>query len=214
MYHHVSRIRPGGDLDNASGGKLWSNPPKPSSRSALDLHCFVWANLDLHAGLARSSNPSYDCQLAPRYGGSRDQYLCVGISTPCGHTDSCDSQDGADEPCEHGRLSLVRPVIIRNFVARNKKATTQDRNVCGKLIKLPRRERDDGAGLISKLCLLDQRMQSLDRSLPVLHRDKQIDRMRRQHITVGDNPVMSENLQCPERQFRRNAAEAGETHRA
>jgi hypothetical protein len=66
----------------------------------------------------------------------------------------------------------------------------------------------------SKLCLLDKRMQRLNRGLPGLHRDKQTDRMRRQYVHVGDNPVMSENLQRPERQFRRNAAEAGETHRA
>ncbi len=66
----------------------------------------------------------------------------------------------------------------------------------------------------SKLCLLDKRMQRLNRGLPVLRRDKQTDRMRRQHVHVGDNPVMSENLQRPERQFRRNAAEAGKTHRA
>ena len=60
LYYHVFRIRPGGDLDDASGGKLWSNPPKPSSWSALDLHCFAGANFDLHVRLARPSNPSYD----------------------------------------------------------------------------------------------------------------------------------------------------------
>jgi hypothetical protein len=66
----------------------------------------------------------------------------------------------------------------------------------------------------SNLRLLDERMQRLDCGLPALHGDKQADRMRRQHVFVGDNPVISENLQRPERQFRRNSAEAGETHRA
>jgi tRNA(Arg) A34 adenosine deaminase TadA len=64
------------------------------------------------------------------------------------------------------------------------------------------------------LCLLDKRMQRLDRGLPALHGDKQTDRMRRQHVLVGNNPVRPENLQRPERQFRRDAAETGETHRA
>lgn len=64
----------------------------------------------------------------------------------------------------------------------------------------------------TKLCLQDKGMQRLDCGLPALHGDKQADRMRRQHVLVGNNPVMFENLQCPERQFRRNAAEAGETH--
>lgn len=66
----------------------------------------------------------------------------------------------------------------------------------------------------SNLCLLDKRMQRLNRGFPVLHGDKQTDRMRRQHVVVGDNPVLSENLQRLERQFGRNAAEAGETDRA
>lgn len=57
-------------------------------------------------------------------------------------------------------------------------------------------------------------MQGFDRGLPALHRDKQADRMRRQYVTVGGNPVISENLQSPERQLGRNAAEAGETDRA
>jgi hypothetical protein len=60
LYQHISRIRPGSDLYGASGGKFWSNPPKSSGRSALDLHCFARADLDLHAGLARSPDPSYD----------------------------------------------------------------------------------------------------------------------------------------------------------
>jgi hypothetical protein len=60
FYHHFSLILPGGDFDYASGGELRSNPTKPSSQTALDLHCFAWADFNTHAVLARSSNPSDD----------------------------------------------------------------------------------------------------------------------------------------------------------
>ena len=60
FYHHLSLILPGGNFDYASGGELRSNPTKPSSRTALDLHCFVWANFNMHARLARAPNSSYD----------------------------------------------------------------------------------------------------------------------------------------------------------
>ena len=60
FYHHFSLILPGGNFDYASGGELRSNPTKPSSRTALDLHCFAWADFNTHAVLARSSNPSDD----------------------------------------------------------------------------------------------------------------------------------------------------------
>ena len=109
LYHHIFRIRPGSDLDDAGGGKLWSNPPKPSGRSAFDLHCLAWADFDLHVGLARSSNPSYDYQLAPRYVGSRDQYLCMRIFTPRDHAGGCDRCNSADKLCEHGKLSCHNP---------------------------------------------------------------------------------------------------------
>ena len=61
FYHHFSLILPGGNLDDAGGGELRSNPTKPSSRTALDLHCFAWADFNMHAVLARSPNPSDDC---------------------------------------------------------------------------------------------------------------------------------------------------------
>ena len=54
----------------------------------------------------------------------------------------------------------------------------------------------------SSLRLLDKRMQRLDRILPLLNSNKQTDRMRRQHILVRDNPVLSKNLQRAERQLR------------
>lgn len=111
LYHHLSRIRPRGDLDHASGGKLRSNPPEPSSRSAFDLHCLARANFDLHTGLARPSNPSYDYQLAPRYGGSRDQYFCMRMVTPRDHTGSGSNCDSADELCEHGKVFLSQSEI-------------------------------------------------------------------------------------------------------
>src|SRR5688572_24230574 len=60
---------------------------------------------------------------------------------------------------------------------------------------------------------LDQRMQRLDRGLAALHGDKQVYRMRRQNIFVGDNPVLLQNLYSLERQVRRNATEASEAHR-
>ena len=54
----LSYILPGGNLDYASGGELRSDPAKPSSRTALDLHGFAWADFNTHAVHARSSNPS------------------------------------------------------------------------------------------------------------------------------------------------------------
>ena len=60
FYHHFSLILPGRNFDYASGGELRSNPTKPSGRTALDLHCFAWADFKTHAVLARSSNPSDD----------------------------------------------------------------------------------------------------------------------------------------------------------
>ena len=43
-------------------------------------------------------------------------------------------------------------------------------------------------------------MQSLDRGLAVLDSNKQIDRMRRQNVLVGDDPLMLQNLHRLERQ--------------
>ena len=43
FYHHFSLILAGGDFDYASGRKLRSNPTKSTSRTALDLYCFVGA---------------------------------------------------------------------------------------------------------------------------------------------------------------------------
>jgi hypothetical protein len=60
FYHHFSLILPGSNFDYASRGELGSNPTKPSGRSALDLHCFAWADFKTHAVIARSSNPSDD----------------------------------------------------------------------------------------------------------------------------------------------------------
>jgi hypothetical protein len=101
-YHHFSLILAGGDFDDASGGKLSSNPTKPSSRTALDLYCFAWIDFELNGGLPQPSNPSDDHQLATRYGGSRDKNFCTRIFAPCDHTDRYNSGDGAAELCEHG----------------------------------------------------------------------------------------------------------------
>jgi hypothetical protein len=60
FYHHGSLIFPRSNFDYASGGELRSNPTKPASRTALDLHCFAWADFNTYAVLARSSNPSDD----------------------------------------------------------------------------------------------------------------------------------------------------------
>ena len=139
LYYHVSRIRPGGDLDDASGGKLWSNPPKPSSRRALDLHCFAWANFDLHVGLARPSNSSYDDQLAPRYVGGRDQYLCMRIFTPRDHEDGCNRCGSADELCEHGTVSCHNPGFNHH---RSMRTRTRLRQVERSAIKKKRVQRN------------------------------------------------------------------------
>jgi hypothetical protein len=104
LYYHVSRIRPGGDLDNASGGKLRSDPPKPPRRRALHLNCSGLANLYFHVGVARSSNPSYDYELSLRYRGRRDQYFCMCISSTCDHRGSGNSSNGADKPSPHANL--------------------------------------------------------------------------------------------------------------
>jgi hypothetical protein len=70
------------------------------------LHCFVWADFNMHARLARSPNSSYDRWLAARYGGSRDKYFCTRVSAPYDQTGSCNSYDGADKLCEHGNRPL------------------------------------------------------------------------------------------------------------
>ena len=88
LYQHLSLVGTRGYLDNAGGRKFCSDPPEPSSRSALNLHCLAWINFNLHAGLARSPDSSDNCQLAARYGGSRDEYFCAGFCAPWGHTDS------------------------------------------------------------------------------------------------------------------------------
>ena len=103
LYHHVFRIRPGGNLDDASGGEFRSNPGKPAIRSALDLHRFVGVDFDLHVRFARSPHPSDDRQVATRDGGSRDQYFCAGNFAPCDHTGDCGSKHDADKLCEHGK---------------------------------------------------------------------------------------------------------------
>jgi hypothetical protein len=109
FYHHVPLVLAGGNCDDASGGKFRTNPAKPSRRSALDFHCFGWAEFETHAVLARSPDPSDDRQLAARDGSGRDQYFCTRIFAPCEHTDSCNSCD-ADKLCEHGHL----PAVCRN----------------------------------------------------------------------------------------------------
>jgi hypothetical protein len=86
FYHYFSFILSGGDLDYASGRKLRSNPTEPSSRSAVDLYCFGWTDFNMDDVLARSPNPSDNCQFATRYGGSRDKYFCTRTSTPRDHT--------------------------------------------------------------------------------------------------------------------------------
>ena len=107
LYHHVSRIRPGRDVHDASRRKFWPNPPKTSRRCALNPHRFSWANFNLHVWVARSPNPSYDNQLASRYGGSRDQYFCMGISTQRDQTSSCSNCDSADKRCAHSNSPLA-----------------------------------------------------------------------------------------------------------
>jgi hypothetical protein len=101
FYHYFSLILPGADFDS-SGGKLRSNPTEPSSRTALDLHCFGWADFDTHVVLARSPNPSDNCQLAAGYGSSRDKYFCTRISARCDHIRNRNSYNSADKVCEHG----------------------------------------------------------------------------------------------------------------
>jgi hypothetical protein len=115
LYHHFSLVLPRANLDYASGRELRSNPTKPSSRTALDLHCFVWGDFNMHARLARSPNSSYDRQLAARYGGSRNKYFRTRVSAPCDQTGSCNSDDGADKLCEHGNRPL-RSVRILNSI--------------------------------------------------------------------------------------------------
>ena len=105
LYDDVFRIRPRRDLDDACRGKLWSDPPKSSSRSALDLHRFGGTDFDLHVRLARPPDPSYDDQLAPRDAGSCNQYFGMRAFTPCDYTRSDGSCDSADDFCEHGRAS-------------------------------------------------------------------------------------------------------------
>jgi hypothetical protein len=115
LYHHFTLVLPRANFDYASGGELRSNPTKPSSRTTLDLDCFVWADFYMHARLARSPNSSYDRQLAARYGGSRDKYFRTRVSTPCDQTGSCNSYDGADKLCEHGNRPLQSVRILNSI---------------------------------------------------------------------------------------------------
>jgi hypothetical protein len=110
LYHHVSRIRPGRNLDDTGRGKFRSNPPKTSRRCALNLHRFGWIDFDLHLGVAHSPDPSCDNQLASRYGGSRDQYFCLGISARRDQPSSCNNCDSTDKLCAHTKS----PLFIRN----------------------------------------------------------------------------------------------------
>lgn len=97
LYHHVSRIWPRGDLDDASRWKLWPDPPKPSRRGALNLHCFVRADPYLHLGLEWSPDPPHDDQLALRYSCSRNQYFCMRAPTTSDHHGGCSGYTGANE---------------------------------------------------------------------------------------------------------------------
>ena len=117
LYHHVSRIRSRRDLHDTSGRKFWSNPPKTSRRCALNLHRFGWADFDLHVGVARSPNPSCDNQLAARYGSSRDQYFCLGISAQGDQTSHCDDCGSADKVCAHGNSPPLQ-FVIRNLITK------------------------------------------------------------------------------------------------
>jgi hypothetical protein len=117
LYHRVSRIRPRRDLHDTSGRKFWSNPPKTSRRCALNLHRFGWADFDLHVGVARSPNPSYDNQLAARYGSSRDQYFCFGISAQGDRTNHCDDCGSDDKVCAHGNSPPLQ-FVIRNLITK------------------------------------------------------------------------------------------------
>lgn len=101
LYHHIPRIRPGSDLHDAGSGKFRSNPPKSSSRSALDLHCFARADFDLHAGLAGPPYSSDDDQLALRYVGSRDEDFRMCVSSARHRIGSHKSCDRADRLREH-----------------------------------------------------------------------------------------------------------------
>jgi hypothetical protein len=91
LYHHISRILPRSDLDDASGWKLWSDPPESASRSALDLHGLVWANFYLNLWLAWSPDPPDDDQLALRYSGSGDEYFRTRAPIPSDHQGCCGS---------------------------------------------------------------------------------------------------------------------------
>jgi hypothetical protein len=114
LYHHVSRIRPGRDLHDTSGGKFWSNPPETARRCAHYLHRFGWANFDLHVGVARSPDPPCDNQFASRYGGGGDQYFRMGISAQRDQTSSCSCCDSADKPYAHSKSPLR--CVIRNLI--------------------------------------------------------------------------------------------------
>lgn len=131
LYDHISRIRSGRDLHDAGGGKFRSDPPKPSSRSALDLDGLTRADLDLHAGLAGPPDASDDDQLALRYGGRRDQYFRMCASSAhhrIGDHKSCDGADGLRE--HHHSLLLAGRLTNRvscQVSSRGLKRTTKRR---------------------------------------------------------------------------------------
>lgn len=127
LYHNIPRIRPGSDLHDAGGGKFRSNPPKSSSRSALDLHCFARADLDLHAGLAGPPYSSDDDQLALRYVGSRDEDFRMYASSArhrIGSHKSCDRADRLRE--HHDSPPLNAQVVDRLSESKQRRQVSSD----------------------------------------------------------------------------------------
>ena len=106
LYHDVFRIRPGRDLHDTGRGEFWSNPPETSRRCAHNLHRLSRADFNLHVGVALLPDASDDNQLASRYGGSRDQYFCMGISGQRDQTSSCNNCGSADKLCAHSKSPL------------------------------------------------------------------------------------------------------------
>src|SRR5262245_37144742 len=98
-------------------------------------------------------------------------------------TDLCTSDDLSG-------LSAKRPGAVKNEFVAWGLVTSNPRMDCAELATPP----VSRLCRLSKLGLLDKRMQRLDRGLPLLHRDEQAHRIRRHHVLVGDNPVMCENL--------------------
>lgn len=86
LYHHVTGVGPGGDLDDAGRWKLLAGPPESTGSRALNFHRLGRVDLDFHGRVAaHAPYPPLNRQVSPPYAGSRDKDIRICIDRPCGH---------------------------------------------------------------------------------------------------------------------------------